>query len=335
MRFLVLGGTAWVGGYLASTALELGHDVTCVARGVSGNVPPGVQFVVADRDGPAGISAVVGQPWDVVLDVARQPAQVRRAVKALAPTSGVYGFVSTGNVYADHRTTGLDETADLLRPLATDVMASMESYGEAKVSCERYALAAFGVDRTMIARAGLIGGPGDPSGRSGYWPLRFARPSNPEGAVLVPGADAPTQLIDVRDLARWLIDACTGGVRGAYNATGETLPLKDHLQVARSVAGHTGPLVEADPDWLVEQKVQTWMGARSLPLWLGPDPEWAGFATRDSSRAHAAGLRHRRLEETLADTLAWELQQDLAAPRGAGLNDADELALLAQYRAVH
>ena len=80
-------------------------------------------------------------------------------------------------------------------------------------------------------------------------------------------------MIDVRDLAAWLIDAGSQRLRGVYNATGETTALLDHLETARRVAGHTGPVVRADQHWLLDQGVQPWMGERSLPLWL-VDPDW-------------------------------------------------------------
>ena len=154
----------------------------------------------------------------------------------------MYVFVSSGNVYADHRTPSADEEAPLLPPLAGEVMESMETYGQAKVACEQQVQQAFGPDRALIARVGLIGGPGDIFDRTGYWPLRFARPSTRRGAVLVPDApELATQVIDVRDLAAWLIDAGSHRLRGVYNATGETTALFDHLGIARRIAGHTGP----------------------------------------------------------------------------------------------
>jgi len=192
MRLLVLGGTAWLGGCVATTALERGHRVTCLARGSSGPAPAGATFVRADRDRPQAYDEVVREQWDVVVDVSRQPGQVRRAVTALAPRSSSYVFISSGNVYADHSDVGADESSALLPPLDGDVMQDMETYGQAKVACEQHVLAAFGASRSLCARVGLIGGPGDVSDRSGYWPLRFARPVGPSGRVLVP---------DVPDLA--------------------------------------------------------------------------------------------------------------------------------------
>jgi len=328
MRTLVLGGTAWLGGHVATTALAAGHHITCLARGKAGAVPPGVDFVRADRDGADAYRAVAGDEWDAVIDVSRQPGQVRRAVDALADRAGSFVYVSSGNVYADHGTPGADESAALLPPLDGDVMESMDTYGPAKVACERHVLNAFGADRSLIARVGLIGGPGDTSGRTGYWPLRFHRPAAADGSVLVP--DVPhlsTQVIDVRDLATWLVDAGERGLSGIFNVVGETIPLSKHLSTARAVAGHTGPLVAVDPDWLQAHEVAPWMGERSLPLWL-PTPEYAGFSARDGSAARAAGLVHRPLAETLADTLAWELTRDPDGPRRAGLTDEDERELL-------
>lgn len=328
MKLLILGGTAWLGRAIARAAVERGHDVTCLARGESGAAAPGARLVRADRNEPAGLAGVVGGDWDAVLDLARQPGHVRRAATALAGNAGCYLLVSTVSVYSGAGTPGAVEDAELVPPLAGDVMAGMADYGAAKVACERHVLAAFGPDRTLIARAGLIGGPGDSSDRTGYWPLRFARPSTPDGGVLVPHVpQLAVQVIDVRDLAAWLVGAGERRLAGVFDAVGEAMPLPEHLGVARDVAGHSGALVAAEPAWLVAHGVSPWSGERSLPLWL-PWPEHAGFGARAGAAARAAGLVPRPLAQTLADTLAWELTRDPDRRRRAGLADSDERALL-------
>ncbi len=331
MRILLLGGTGWLGRAVARSAAAAGHDVTCLARGVSGRAVDGLRFVRADRDEPDAYASVAGDRWDAVIDVSRQPGQVRSAVAALADVTERWAFVSTGNVYASHRRTGDDEDAPLLEPLEGDVMASMEEYGAAKVACERAVLDGLGA-RAVIARAGLIGGPGDESGRSGYWPWRFAHPSNRAGAVLVPEASLPTSLIDVRDLAGWLVGAVTDTpVSGVYDAIANRMGLAEHLAVARAVAGHAGPVEGVSDAWLNEREVAEWMGPRSLPLWLS-DPDWHGFAGRRGERILARGFRPRPLAETLADTLAWEEARGVPGPHGAGLTDAEERSLLGALR---
>ena len=70
-----------------------------------------------------------------------------------------------------------------------------------------------------------------------------------------------------------------------------------------------------------------------MPLWV-PLPEYAGFSTRDSSAARAAGLVTRPLEATLKDVLAWELGRDQATSRRAGLSDEDERDLLDEIEAT-
>jgi 2'-hydroxyisoflavone reductase len=335
MRLLVLGGTAWLGRTVAALAVERSHDVTCLARGESGTVSDGARLVVADRIEPNAYVAVAHQDWDAVLDVSRQPGQVRSALDALAERTAYLAFVSTGNVYADHSTPDADESAELLAPLEAAEMRSMDDYGPAKVACELAVLDRMGVDRSLIARAGLIGGPGDPFDRSGYWPLRFAAPATADGAVVVP--DVPglqTQLLDVRDLAGWLVDCCERRTPGVVDAVGDRIPLADHLDTARTVAGHTGPVLPASPEWLEGQGVNHWMGERSLPLWL-PLPEYAGLVARSGATARAIGLRRRPLPDTLADTLAWERTCDPGRVRAAGLTDAEAAALVDAWRATH
>ncbi|MBG0740317.1 oxidoreductase [Paeniglutamicibacter antarcticus] len=332
MKVLILGGTAWLGHEVGRRAIKRGHAVTCVARGKSGRVPAGAAFIRADRDEENGLGAVAGISWGAVVDVSRQPGQVRRAVRDLNAVR--YVFVSSGSAYADQGPLGQDEDAPLLAPLAADVMETMEDYGQAKAACEQAVLAQFGPRRSMIVRAGLIGGPGDTSGRTGYWPLRFGRPASDDGTVLVPDAPLlPVQIIDVRDLAVWLVHGCEEGLGGVFNAMGETHPFGEHIAVARKVAGHEGPIATAGASWLQRRGVQEWAGPKSLPLWLA-DSQWQGMNARSNLRAKAAGLKLRPLAETLADTLDWERRAGAGRIRSAGLTMREEAALLAELAAL-
>jgi len=330
VKILVLGGTSWLGGTLARVALERDHAVTCLARGESGRVPPGATFVSADRGEGRAYDRVREQDWDGVVDVSWQPGFVRQAVSALAGRTSRWVYVSSCSVYAAHDTIGADESAAVLPALVADV-ATMETYGEAKVACERAVLDGVGNDKTVIARSGLIGGPGDHTGRTGYWPSRFAHPSTKDGAVLVPAEqDVSTQVLDVRDLALWLVRCVEDSASGTYNVAGPATPLSEHLAVARSVAGHIGPLVGATNEWLVAHEVEEWAGPRSLPLWLH-SVSTVGFAARSTAAAVAAGLVCRPLERTLTDVMHWELahlDDGHDRPGRAGLEPAQERQLL-------
>jgi nucleoside-diphosphate-sugar epimerase len=327
MKILVLGGTAWLGGEVAGAALERGHLVTCFARGESGQVPGGATFVRSDRARDTAYEQVRDQDWDGVVDVSWQPGFVRSAVRALGSRTGTWVYVSSCSVYLTHDTIGADESAAVLPALAEDT-ATMETYGEAKVACERAVLEGVGKGGSVVARSGLIAGPGDHTDRTGYWPSRFARPSAADGSVLVPAEQVTsTQVVDVRDLAIWLVRCVEDSTRGIFNVSGPVIPLAQHLAVAREVAGHAGPLVPVTNDWLVSHEVQEWAGPRSLPLWLHT-PGWQGFAARSTDAATAAGLVCRPIRQTLSDVLAWEGSRDLVRPRRAGLEPEEERLLI-------
>jgi nucleoside-diphosphate-sugar epimerase len=331
MRMLVLGGTIFLSRAVAEQARDRGHDVTTTSRGRSGSVPEGVRHVRADRDDPDGLAPLArgDGTFDAVVDVARQPGHVRRALDLFGERAGHWTFVSSGSVYADDATPGQRvDGSPVLAPHHEDDASetAVATYGPRKVACEGAVRDALG-DRAFICRAGLIGGPGDQVDRFGYWPLRLAR----GGEVLAPGApDDAVQVVDVRDLAAWIVDAAERGLAGTFDGIGPATSRAEFLARVAAGVGADPELTWVDQPFLLEREVNPWMGPRSLPLWL-PLPEYAGLMSRDGSPSFAAGLVTRDLSETARDTLAWRrsaADHDLAA----GITAEDEADLLGAWR---
>jgi len=207
--------------------------------------------------------------------------------------------VSSISAYADF-SVPITEAAPLAELDDPDTEEVLEHYGGLKAACERVVEGVYG-ERSACVRAGLIVGPFDPTDRFTYWPRRIAA----GGTVLAPGAPAaPTQFVDARDLAAWLVQLALHGPGGVFNGTGpaEPLTLGELLERMRAATGSDAQIAWTDDQVVLDAGVQPWT---ELPLWL-PDDDYAGMALADISRAVDAGLRFRPLEETVLDTLAWD-----------------------------
>jgi 2'-hydroxyisoflavone reductase len=319
VQLLVLGGTRFLGRALVEDALARGHEVTLFNRGQTNpELFPEAEKIRGDRT--QDLSALAGREWDAVLDVATfLPRVVRLSVDALGGRVGRYVYVSSVSVYADQSRPPV-EGAPLLE-LEDPGDESIESYGALKADCERIVEDAF-AEAATIVRPGLIVGPHDPTDRFTYWPVRIAA----GGDVLAPGSpDDPVQFVDVRDLARWILDLTEDGAGGIFNATGESMPFERLLDECRSVSGSDVRFTWVPSDKLLEAGVEEWMG---VPLWIA-SPGWDAANRVVVERAVEAGLTFRPLAETIRDTLAWHAEREWPAAEGVGLSEERERELLA------
>ncbi|MEU9169247.1 SDR family oxidoreductase [Streptomyces sp. NPDC048420] len=310
MRLLLLGGTEFVGRAVAEAALGRGWDVTVFHRGLHTPVA-GVRALHGDRTAPDGLTALAeGGEWDLVVDTwSAAPRAVQDAARLLRDRADRYAYVSSRSVYTWPQPAGHTEDAPVVEG-APD--ADQTDYAQDKRGGELAALDAFGADRSLFVRAGLILGPYENIGRLPWWLGRIAR----GGPVLAPGPrDLPLQYIDVRDLAEWMLEAAVTGRSGPYNLVsppGHTT-MGELLDACVAVTGSDAELRWTDPDTVLDAGIVPWTG---LPVWVPPDTDLhTTLHGADTSRAAAAGLRCRPVTETVADTWRWLREIGGVAPQ--------------------
>ena len=333
MRLLVLGGTLFLGRAVVEAALAAGDRVTIFTRGrTNPDLYPDAERLRGDRE--TDLSPLARRTWDAVVDTSGYvPRVVRAAAEALAGRVAHYTFVSSISVYRDFREGPREDSpVEILDdPASEDVQ---EHYGALKALCEDVVRDVYG-ERALVARAGLIVGPHDPTGRFTYWVTRVAE----GGDVLAPGSpDRRVQLVDVRDLGEWIVRMAKSRRGGTFNATGPVPPVTmgELLDTCGRVSSSDARLVWVDDAFLLERGVEQW---QELPLWIA-SPEFGGMIAADVTRAVAAGLTFRPVEDTVRATLAWATSTDVGEPSRkqgvelpeAGLRPAREAELLRAWR---
>ncbi len=344
-RILILGGTGFLGPQIVDAATARGHHVTLFNRGKTRpelfKDRPEIEILHGDRDpkkdeGLASLedAVVAGTHWDAVVDTSGYvPRIVGASANVLAPAIDQYVFISTISVFADDVAQHSAEDGKLATMPDETSEDVRQFYGALKVLCEKAAEAAAPGKVTTI-RPGLIVGPGDPTDRFTYWPVRIAR----GGEVLCPGDGAdPIQFIDVRDLAEFTVHCIEQRSFGTFNATGpeRELPMKELVDACAAQPQAPGAtpatLTWVPTDFLVAQQVSPWS---DMPVWVprGPDN---GFSNIDCSKAIAAGLSFRPVTPTVHDTLAWwaTLPEERRAKLKDGISPEREAEVLAAWKA--
>ncbi|HKP71521.1 MAG TPA: NAD-dependent epimerase/dehydratase family protein [Pyrinomonadaceae bacterium] len=323
MKLLILGGTGFLGRYVAEAARAAQHEVSVFSRGRRDDALPGeFEKLRGDREGDLG--ALAGRKWDSVIDASGfLPRHVSATAELLADAVDHYIFISSIAVYEDFGGKGIDETAPLAWLPEGVETVTRETYGALKAKCEKAAERAM-PGRVLNVRPGIMVGPHDPSDRFTYWVQRIAR----GGEVLAPDTpERAVQFIDVRDLAGWLVRMAESGAVGTYNAVGpsEVLTMGQFLEECRRVSGSDATFTWVGEEVLVKNRVVTIF---EMPFW--ERRRKAGFFAIDSRKAFAAGLDLRPLTTTIQDTLEWCAARPPETPWAAGLSEARERDLLRQ-----
>ena len=341
LNILILGGTGFTGPEQVEYALARGHKVTLFNRN---RTRPDffkgkVDQLIGDLNGD--VSALQGQKFDVVLDNPTTfPAWVRNAAQHLKRNVGQYIFISTESVYRDNSRPDMDETdgttpmPEGVDPYTLERDNASRYYGALKTFAEQEAERHY-PGRVTVVRPGLIVGPLDRSDRFTYWPARIDR----GGEVMAPGTpDDPTQWIDARDLAEWMIRLAEQKVIGTFNAVGSVRPMQELLYGIKAVTTAGAQFTWVSAEFLTANGVRGW---RHMPVWLPPTGATAGFMSRNNRRAVANGLTFRPLAVTAADTLAWHKTRPEAERTAtmegtiAGTSPAKEAEVLAAWKASH
>ena len=340
MKLLMLGGTSFVGSAVVAEAVRRGWSVTTLNRGrtepsaARDRTSDRIDRRYGDRRTPDGHAAIADGTWDLVVDTwSSDPRAVSSAAGMLAGRVGHYAYVSSRSVYREPVSLSADESAAIVDVPADidDARAAELTYAEMKAGGEKAVLDAFG-DRSLMARAGLILGPGENVGRLPWWLRRIER----GGDVLAPGPrDLALQYIDARDLASWLLDNGAEGTSGAYNMVSRSghASMGAVLDACLDATGSSARLHWIDPEPILAAGVEPW---NDLPIWIPGGHEYRWLHECDVSRAYATGLSPRPIAATVADTWT-RLREDgeVSAMPGRpslGLDPGVEASILAAAR---
>ena len=330
LDILILGGTGFIGPHMVREALRRGHNVTLFNRGRTNSALfPDLETIIGDRDG--GLDGLKGRSWDAVIDNSGYvPRHVQDSARLLANRVERYLYVSTVSVYADFSIHNTEDSA--LATIADETVEEVtgETYGALKALCEKRVTAEYAAEAVTIVRPTYIAGPGDHTDRFSYWPIRTRK----GGEMIWPGTpNDAIQVVDVRDLAIFVIDCLDQDRSGTYNMVNPAgaYTMGDLLEDSQAITA-----TQVDPIWISEGFAyeNELIGGRALPVWHAQTGANAAPGSFSGERARQAGFHSRPERETARDLLAWwdTLPAERRAQIRAGIEAEREAELIAKWK---
>ena len=301
LKILVLGGTKFLGTPLVQYAVERGHEVTLLNRGVSNpHLFRSLKRIKTDRlsDSKTIYEKALKQNWDAVIDTWQgSPLVVKESAEALRNNTKQYIYVSSIAVYGRENYVKPEITEENplppLREMPTDKKEEL-NYRQKKQLADDAVRKVFAENATVV-RCHVIGGFYlEPQSEAQiYWAARFQK----GGDVMCPGdGKDQTQMLDVKDAARWLVKCAEENLTGIYNL-GRRYGWAEFAGACRAISSAPTKIYWISFDELQAQKIAH---NTDLPLYI-PRHLGPGFFNHSDDKAMRNGMVYRPLADTLND----------------------------------
>ena len=303
-KILVLGGTKFLGPALVNVAIAEGHTVTLFNRGITNpQLFPNLEKLRGFRsndENDQDLSALARRHFDIIVDVwPNDPDVVASAARFLKDRAPHYLYVSSIAAYdsKEFSKAGIEESAPL-EPFAGDG----RKYNRGKAESERRLHSIVG-DKLTIVRPGPIKGDRDTTPDLYAW---LTRAQNGARHIAPGDGNDPVEIVDVKDVARFLMLAVDRSNYGTFNLTGRAMNFREFLDKCKAAVRSSAEFTWIPQDFLKQHQLDTdsalGIFAGNFPLWRPKDAS-PGLFQISSEKAYRAGWRTREFEETALDCL--------------------------------
>lgn len=301
-RILVLGGTFFLGPAFVEAATQYGHTVSLFNRGVTNpDLFPHLEKLRGFRSAEEqDLAALASRHFDVVVDVwPSDPSVAASAAQFLKDRVRHYLYVSSIAAYdsREYEKAGITEEAPL-EPWDS----AARKYNRGKAESERRLQSIVG-DRLTVVRPGPIKGTRDTTPDLFTWLMRAQSDSHHIGPGN--GADA-VELVDVKDVARFLVLAIHRSLYGTFNLTGRPMTFKEFLNACNQATESDAQFEWIPQKFLLQHGLDTDSALKTFsgnfPLWR-PANAQPGLFQVSSDKAFRTGWKTRAFRETALDCL--------------------------------